>query len=394
MIEDSGGEIDSSWSGERYVPGVVGNVELEHLHRYMLAREFVVHRDVLDIACGEGYGSAMLAEVASSVIGVDIVPDVVAHAERKYRSTKIQFKVGSCTRIPIPDASIDVVVSFETIEHHDQHDAMLAEIKRVLRPHGFLIISSPDRYEYSVVPNYQNPFHVKELDRQEFTQLLHANFKHVVMYGQRIVYGSVILPDGGAAEVRCYQRQHSGLVATTGIPRPLYLIAIASDETVEERQGGILEESLEASDFARSVIGERDIARTHHDQAVAEREQARAERDQAVAEREQARAEREAAGIELERLRIQAANQAQRISTLEDSIGWRLLEPYRQLIRSSAALSFLHRRLAGPIRRWVVHKRRQRTWARCRLRSRSFGPRISIRSDAALTTLARYSRGT
>ena len=122
-----------------------------------------------------------------------------------------------------------------------------------------------------MLPNYQNPFHVKELDRREFTQLLHANFKHVVMYGQRIVYGSVIFPDGGAAEVRCYQRQHSGLVATTGLPRPLYLIAIASDETVAERQGSIFEESLEASDFGRSVIGERDTARTHNDQAVAER---------------------------------------------------------------------------------------------------------------------------
>jgi SAM-dependent methyltransferase len=288
----------------------------------------------------EGYGSAMLGDVANSVIGVDIMPDVVAHAERKHASVKIQFKVESCTRIPIPDASVDVVVSFETIEHHDQHDAMLAEIKRGLRHHGFMIISSPDRYEYSVVPNYQNPFHVKELDRQEFTQLLHANFTHVVMYGQRIVYGSGIFPDEGAAEVRCYQRQHSDLVAATGIPRPLYLIAIASDERVPERQGSIFEESLEASDFARSVIDERDSARTHHDRAVAEREQARAER--------------EAAGIELETLRILAANQAQRILTLENSIGWRLLERYRQLLRSSAALSFLQRCLAGPMMRGVA----------------------------------------
>ncbi|HNP61759.1 MAG TPA: hypothetical protein PKM72_13020, partial [Nitrospirales bacterium] len=46
------------WTGERYVPGVIGDIELEHLHRYYLARELAVGKDVLDIACGEGYGSA------------------------------------------------------------------------------------------------------------------------------------------------------------------------------------------------------------------------------------------------------------------------------------------------------------------------------------------------
>jgi 2-polyprenyl-3-methyl-5-hydroxy-6-metoxy-1,4-benzoquinol methylase len=63
--------------------------------------------------------------------------------------------------------SIDLLVIFDTIEHRDEHQAMMTEIKRVLRPEGILIISSPDKMEYSILPNYHNPFHVRELFKAE-----------------------------------------------------------------------------------------------------------------------------------------------------------------------------------------------------------------------------------
>jgi ubiquinone/menaquinone biosynthesis C-methylase UbiE len=167
------------WTGERYVPGVGGDIELEHLHRYMIARELAKDKVVLDIACGEGYGSNLLAMVASHVVGVDIVEDVIAGARNKYRQDNLTFKVGSCTDIPLENSSVDLVVCFETIEHHDKHREMLAEIKRVLLPNGILIISSPDKYEYSDKPNYSNPFHVKELYRNEFEDLVTEYFEKV-----------------------------------------------------------------------------------------------------------------------------------------------------------------------------------------------------------------------
>ena len=171
-----------------------GNIRLEHLHRYLLARELSHGRRVLDIACGEGYGSDLLAEVASSVVGVDIVAEVVQHARIRYQRPNLAFAAGSCAAIPLADGSIDVVVCFETLEHHDQHDQMMREVTRVLRPDGLLIISSPDRHEYSEVPGYRNPFHAQELDRSEFARLLESHFSHVRLIGQRIRAGSIVGP--------------------------------------------------------------------------------------------------------------------------------------------------------------------------------------------------------
>ncbi len=125
------------WTGERLVPYHTGDTAIEHLHRYAFAREYVYGKNVLDIACGEGYGSHLLSNVAASVIGVDISADVVAHARRKYgEGDRVTFREGSCAAIPLPDTSVDAVVSFETLEHIAEHEVMLGEVKRVLRPGG------------------------------------------------------------------------------------------------------------------------------------------------------------------------------------------------------------------------------------------------------------------
>ena len=90
--------------------------------------------------------------------------------------------------------SVDVVVSFETIEHHDQHEKMMCEIKRVLRPSGLLIISSPNKKTYSEDLGNHNHFHIKELYLEEFNNLLAASFSQVKFYGQKLLTGSVITP--------------------------------------------------------------------------------------------------------------------------------------------------------------------------------------------------------
>jgi GT2 family glycosyltransferase/protein-L-isoaspartate O-methyltransferase len=233
--------VDLEWTGERYVPGVEGDVAVEHLHRYALARELVQGKDVLDIACGEGYGSHLLSDVARSVTGVDVAENVVAHAKSRYVRPGLRFELGHCAKIPLGDGSVDVVVSFETVEHHDKHQEMLDEFKRVLRPGGIVIVSSPDKNEYTDASGNKNPFHVKELYLNEFRTLLQGRFRHVALYGQRVHYGSVVAPlepvacgswftfAGGAGNVR----------AVPGIERPLYYIAIASDEPLASLPVGI-----------------------------------------------------------------------------------------------------------------------------------------------------------
>jgi GT2 family glycosyltransferase/glycosyltransferase involved in cell wall biosynthesis/SAM-dependent methyltransferase len=344
------------WTGERYLPEVHGNLELEHVHRYLFARELVGNRDVLDIASGEGYGAALLAEVARSVVGVDIAEEVITHARERYRGGNLRFKVGACDAIPLAEASVDVVVSFETIEHHDRHEGMMAEIKRVLRPGGLLVISSPDRHQYALASNQPNPFHVKELSRAEFEQLLQSHFRHAVLCGQRIVHGSAILP-AGPTEARNYTRPEGQVITARGLAHPLIWVALASDGQLPAPPGGLLERPVDESDVALHLAGERNAAFAERDAAVAEREAAVAERDaaeaargSAVAEREAAVAEREASLAVERELRARIAERDEQLAQVTGSAGWRLLERYRRLVRGSAALSAVHAGLTRLVR--------------------------------------------
>jgi glycosyltransferase involved in cell wall biosynthesis/ubiquinone/menaquinone biosynthesis C-methylase UbiE len=247
---------DLDWTGERYLPRIGGSIELEHLHRYYLALEFARGRRVLDIASGEGYGSAILATAAGHVVGVDISAEAVAHAAAKYRRDNLEFRTGSCAAIPLPDGSIDVAVSFETIEHHAEHHEMMRELKRVLVPGGLLVISSPDRLHYSDVPGTENPYHVKELYREEFEALLGQYFAAHRMMGQRVAYGSMIIAEQGEHAFRHFERVDSSMRTSLGIPRPLYLIAVASDGPLPATEGGLMEQPVFESDAVRTLSEE------------------------------------------------------------------------------------------------------------------------------------------
>lgn len=218
------------FTGERYVPELRGQIYYEHLHRYMLAFGMSRDLDVLDIACGEGYGAAYLAIVARSVVGVDIDPQSIRHAGARYTGMNLSFRVGSCTDIPLADDSVDVAVSFETIEHIEQHERFLKEVVRVLRPDGRLIISSPNKAVYSDRDRYQNPYHVRELYFDELRDLLCSWFSEVRLYGQRIVAVSAVHPLRGlAADARfvspTVREAEHGLPA---LPEPAYFIAVCA----------------------------------------------------------------------------------------------------------------------------------------------------------------------
>src|SRR5690348_13511788 len=105
------------FTGERFVPHTEGDIQLEHMHRYVAARLLVQGKRVLDIACGEGYGSDLLSEAAASVVGVDIDEAAISHARQAYVRPNLKFLRGDAVAIPLGDSSVDVVVSFETIEH-------------------------------------------------------------------------------------------------------------------------------------------------------------------------------------------------------------------------------------------------------------------------------------
>lgn len=241
---------EMKFTGERFVPQIHGNIELEHMHRYLMACELAAKKDVLDIACGEGYGSARLARSAYQVYGVDISNEAVVHANASYAADNLRFLVGSCEAIPLPDQSVDLVVSFETIEHHDKHDEMMLEFKRVLRPDGIVIISSPDKQVYSIEPNYKNPYHVKELFADEFKVLLSNHFKNTKYFGQKVTYGSAILEQGGSCPQKSYWDEYDQIRSNEGSYKPLYILIIASDFELPLVYSGIYDRPEEGSEYA------------------------------------------------------------------------------------------------------------------------------------------------
>lgn len=237
------------FTGERYVPSEGGPIKYEHLHRYAVSLALCEGKSVLDIACGEGYGSALLARVAKSVVGVDIDPTTLNYARQSYYNENLKFLVGSCDSIPLPDHSVEVVTSFETIEHHDRHEEMMLEIKRVLTPNGLLIISSPNRFIYSDQPNYVNEFHVKELYYDELMDLLSRHFKHVRCDGQRLATGSFVFPlnASGGDHYAAYSGDAQLLTKKIGpLPSPVYFIAVCSDSSL--RETGLTSVYIDAKD--------------------------------------------------------------------------------------------------------------------------------------------------
>ena len=221
------------FTGERYVPTEQGKLRLEHYHRYATLSELATGKQVLDVACGEGYGASMLANAAARVTGVDIDAEAVLHAQSTYGSVSNLFFVrGSATALAFVDASFDMVVSFETIEHLAEQEQMLSEIRRVLRPEGILVISSPNRPVYSEESGEHNEFHVKELDFTEFDTLLKAQFQAVCYYGQRMMIGSVIqaLQGGQSTYDAWHDDGNSFNAGTASLNNATYFVAVCASQ--------------------------------------------------------------------------------------------------------------------------------------------------------------------
>ncbi|HEY7050800.1 MAG TPA: class I SAM-dependent methyltransferase [Mycobacterium sp.] len=160
-------------TGERTVPGLAEENYWFRRHEVVYRRlaDHCAGRDVLEAGCGEGYGADLIADVAPRVIGLDYDELTVAHVRACY--PRVDVRHGNLAALPLPDASVDVVVNFQVIEHLWNQPAFVAECRRVLRPGGRLLMSTPNRITFSPGRDTPvNPFHTRELNARELTSLL------------------------------------------------------------------------------------------------------------------------------------------------------------------------------------------------------------------------------
>jgi SAM-dependent methyltransferase len=223
-----------TFTGERFMPEVRGPIWYEHWHRYVAVAPLAAGKRVLDAACGEGYGSYLLAHDAALVTGVDIAADAIAHAALHYAQPNLRFAVGSVTQLPLAPASVDLIVSFETIEHLREQEQMLAEFRRVLAADGILVVSSPNRPVYNEGGAVENHFHVRELDRAELAALLAPAFPRQTWYAQRAIAQSVLWAETPASGAPSFLTLADHRPVTSPAPAPpmYYVVVCGGDNAV------------------------------------------------------------------------------------------------------------------------------------------------------------------
>ncbi len=209
------------------------NIYLEHMTRYMFSSQFVKGKIVLDIACGSGYGSNELFKAgAEKVIGVDISRETIKYCQKKYSNEYIDFVVGDVTKIPIEDNSVDVVVSFETIEHIDEKSQkkFLEEISRVSKSDGIFIVSTPN----SAVYPKGNPFHIKELNFDEFNKILKKFFSNVSIFFQDDIENSYIFSKKTILEKKMSKMVRNDRIGLLRPKENVFFVAVCSNSNIEK----------------------------------------------------------------------------------------------------------------------------------------------------------------
>ncbi|MFC4819468.1 class I SAM-dependent methyltransferase [Dokdonella ginsengisoli] len=226
----SGEQNPLPFTGERFTPECVREIWYEHWHRYAFARPLAAGKRVLDAACGEGYGSALLADVAADVIGVDVDEATIGHARMRYGAKpRLRYERADATNLPFADKSFDVIVSFETLEHLAAQEELLAGFARVLADDGVLVISSPDKRTYSEAAGFRNEFHVRELYREELLALLKPHFPHIRLYGQKLLFQSVLWTlDGASGRSETWTAEQEGAIAAGLGYEPIYYVAVCT----------------------------------------------------------------------------------------------------------------------------------------------------------------------
>lgn len=242
--------------GERMIPDAHKDQIIygEHVARYEAVLPVISNQTVLDIACGSGYGTQIMALSAAKVYGVDNSQAAIEYAKNNFAGRNIDYLVGNCENIPLRDASVDIIVSFETIEHLENPAIFLKEIKRVLKPNGKLIISTPNDKVYPK----GNEFHLHQFDFEGLKSHLNEHFSFVQFYFQNTWLCSAILSESNfTAE---WSRPLNTLKAQSDpLDKALYFLAVCSNDGAPSqlKETGALSQSWSALEKTKRTSLER-----------------------------------------------------------------------------------------------------------------------------------------
>lgn len=175
---------DLEVSGERMIEGAYVRssdayvIYIMHTAAYAFAKQFCAGKVILDLGCGSGYGTASIGEGAEKVEGVDVDGDAVAFARQRYSRDNVSFSMIEVGKgLPFDDASFDVVLSFQVIEHVRDDSGYLSEAHRVLKPGGIMVVVTPDR-RHRLLPGQRpwNRWHVREYSSRQLERKMSQYF--------------------------------------------------------------------------------------------------------------------------------------------------------------------------------------------------------------------------
>ncbi len=184
-----------------------------------------------------------MAKLAQHVTGVDIENEAITHAQNTYQKENIAFIEGDIRSLPFENSSFDIITCFETIEHITEHDRAMAELKRVLRPNGVLLISTPDSDStHEHASRGRNPFHPLELNKKQFASLLNNHFQNVSFLYQKTINASLIMTEEtGDTALQEYQGSFSDYNQINPVSNAQYFIGICTDsEIVDTLKNSVL----------------------------------------------------------------------------------------------------------------------------------------------------------
>jgi SAM-dependent methyltransferase len=193
---------------ERAIPGTESwkNLHADHLARYLRATDYVRGRHVLDAGTGPGYGAAILKEAgALSVQAVDIDAPTIEGASRAYPVEGLSFLVDDCETLSRVRGPIEVICSFENLEHLQHPERFLEAAARLLPADGLLLCSTPDREATGcgwVEGKPGNPYHVNEFYYVELYNIIEKYFSNIRFYSQVITHSSLMKKKSAEALVR------------------------------------------------------------------------------------------------------------------------------------------------------------------------------------------------